>query len=318
MKKSLILFFAIIAFGKVSLAQINEFNDKLVTPRFYAEAPSYEIDIKSKVSNSEIHWKPNIRTLTGIDVAIRDFLTLGIGWANNVGAGQAAIYGNSSYTDYRIALNLPWLHLETNYQSYQGLYVDNTSQINPSYSPDIKMQDPNFSAGNASINATFILDPQKFSFVAAIGQSARQESSGGSWLLGVALSDTFFNSPSGLIPVTVRSGFGDDQNIQNAKFYGLNVKGGYGYSFIFDKKWFISLAATLGGGGEYRQYTDGVNNYSSGGATTKIDFLASLGFNGDDFLAAIIATADDTEYTTQSLKIPTLIGDAKFAIGAHF
>ena len=75
----------------------------------------------------------------------------------------------------------------------------------------------------------------------------------------------------------------------------------------------------MGGGPEYRSVKDPVRGQiTSGGTTSKIDGLISVGYNGDSFLAAIIVTGDGTTYTTQSLSIPSVIGDAKFAIGAHF
>lgn len=299
-------------------ASVNELNDKVVTARFYVDTPSYEVQIKSKIDGTQVHWKPNVRALTGVDAAIRGFLTLGIGWANNVASDQATIYGDSTYTDYRIGINFPWLHGEANYQLYKGMYLDNTTQINPAITSGVKIQDKEFQSGNISLNATVIKEPKDFSYVAAIGQSERQESSGGSLLFGLALSQTTYDSPTGLIPTAIRSHYGEDQNIKNAKFYSGTLKIGYGYTFVGSKYWFFSMALSVGAGGGYRQYTDGITTSSSSAATYKGDLLVSFGYNGEKFLAAFILTADNTEYTTQSLQLPTLIADGKFALGWHF
>ncbi len=306
-------------FTSSAFAQISDFNDKLVTGRFYVESPSYEVDIKSQSNSaSEIIWKPNIRALNGVDFAIKDFLTLGIAWATQVDSGQETQFGNSNYNDYRLGINFNGFHADANYQRYTGLYVENTTSVNPAATNDVKIQDHNFTATNISLNSTFILNPKTFSIIAALGQSDRQESSGGSLLLGLALSQTSFQSPTGLIPSLVRASYGSDQNIQNVQFYSANFKIGYGYSFIWSQYWFLTVLLDFGGGPAFRSYTDGVTTTSSASGTHKADALFSFGYNGNSFLAAVIATADNTEYSTSSLDIPSIIGDIKIAIGAHF
>jgi hypothetical protein len=299
-------------------AEINEFKDKFMTLRAYVEVPSYEIDIKSQSSGNEVVWLPNIRVLTGADISLNDFpIGGGYAWANGTPAGSGPTYGNTNYQDYRFGLTLKSFHADANYQTYDGFYVSNTSTVNPNYGPGY-IQDPNLAAVNISANGTFILKPDNFSYAAALGQNARQEASGGSWLLGFAVASTSFASSNYLIPGPFQNTYGQDQLIKNVQFYDAVVTGGYGYSFVWAQRFFLSFVIDVGLGGEYRTYGDGVNQYNSGGTSTKGDGLISLGYNGDTFLAAIIATADDTTFTTASLQLPQILGDVKLAIGGHF
>jgi len=298
-------------------AEINEFKDKFLTLRAYAEVPSYQVNIQSKTSGNQVNWTPNIRTLTGVDVSLNDFpIGGGYAWANNAGPGADQTYGPTNYQDYRLGLTLHSFHADANYQTYDGFYVSNTSSVNPAFGSGY-IQDHSLAAVNISVNGTFILSPDKFSYAAALGQNERQEAWGGSLLLGLAGSATSFASSNYLIPGPLQNTYGQDQLIKNVQFYDLIAKLGYGYTFAWTKSFFTSLIADIGVGGEYRTYGDGVTQTSSGGSSSKFDALISLGYNGDTFLMALILTGDDTTYTTSSLQIPQIIGDVKLAIGAH-
>ena len=58
---------------------INYFKNKFITLRGFVDAPSYGIDIKSKLNDRHVSWKPNARTLTGVDFYIHGFIGAGIG-----------------------------------------------------------------------------------------------------------------------------------------------------------------------------------------------------------------------------------------------
>jgi hypothetical protein len=303
-------------------AQIHEYEGKFGTFRAFVDVPSYQVDIKSKVSNQGHHvlWKPNLRALTGVDFFINGFIGAGISWANLDETGSATKRGVTEFTDYRVGLTMKSFRGEAHYQRYRGFYVDNSAEIDPAYAgTENKILDPSMLGGNISVNGTFVSKPEKFSYTAAIGQDERQESTGGSWLWGFAASETFFRTDgTSLIPAAVRSSFGEDRNVFDMHFYSLTVKGGYGHTFVAAKKWFATGILMIGAGGEYREYRDNLRKTTAGGSAGKADIVISFGYNGDDFLAAIIGTADITAYNTQSLEIPAQIGDAKIAIGAHF
>lgn len=301
-------------------AQINEYNNKFGTFRAYVDVPSYQVEIKSKVSaDNHVIWKPNIRALVGVDFYINGFIGAGIGWAGDDEPGSANRKGVTEYTDYRVGMTLRSFRAEASYQRYSGFYVENSAQIDPSYGgSENRIQDRSMAGGNISASGTFIMSPERFSLTAAIGQDSRQESSGGSWLLGFSASNAFFNTGNGLIPAIVRSRYGEDQNVTELNFYSLAVKGGYGYTVAWSRKWFTTLTIMAGGGAQYRTIKDSTRQVTSGGGVGKADVVFSFGYNGDDFLAAVIATGDMTAYNTQSLELPATLGDAKLAIGAHF
>lgn len=303
----------------VSANEINTFPDKFITARAYVDTPAFQVDIQSKVANQEVVWQPNLRTFTGVDVSINNFIGAGASWANNDNPGSAQAMGVTNFFDYRLGLTLKSFHADANFQQYYGFYVANTNQINPGFTPaGTDMQDSSMVAQNISVDTTFILNPDRFSYTAGLGQDARQEAWGGSLLFGLAASDVYFNTGNGLIPTVVRGNFGQDRNVTFMQFYSLEAKIGYGYTFAWTKKWFTTFVFNVGGGEEYRNYGTPAQSTQSGGATYKVDGLVSAGYNGDTFLIAFIATGDDTTYTTQSLQVPAVLGDVKLAIGGHF
>jgi hypothetical protein len=136
--------------------------------------------------------------------------------------------------------------------------------------------------------------------------------------LGAGLTETDLSNDNLLIPSQIRSRFGEDRNIKIAHFYSANIKGGYGYTFAFTPKWFTSLAFNLGFGSLMRIYSDSTAEYKEAGASSKGDGMITFGYNGDNFLAAVIIVGDITTYTTRSLEIPRGLWTGRIAIGGHF
>lgn len=317
-KQKNVFLIVILFFSFKSHGQINEYSNKILTARVYAEAPSYKFQVENSARTSNATWVPNLRGLTGVDVSINGFISVGYGWANNDDPGSAQKKGVTDFTDYRVTYTPKSFRIEANFQRYRGFYLENTQQVNPAYATGYHMLDPNMIGGNISLNATFVSSPDKFSYTAAINQDARQESSGGSWLWGLAFNDTFFSSDAMLIPSAIRGNFGEDQNTISLHFNSLTLKGGYGHTFVLAKKWFASFVLNVGVGATYRVIKDNSRQTTGTGSAAKSDAVLSFGYNGDDFLIALISTGDLTSFKTNSLEIPATLADAKLALGWHF
>ncbi|MCC6277802.1 MAG: DUF4421 family protein [Oligoflexia bacterium] len=318
MNKSFIVMGLCLCVTAAHAGSINHFSNKFITIRGYAEFPSYQLELKSQQTGKIVKWQPNLRSITGVDFSIHGLFGAGIGFQGPEAAETRESKGITDYIDYRFSFAFRRFHMALNYQQYKGFFIENSAEIDPTVQEPNHIKERNMTSGNASANLTFISNPESFSYMAALDQNARQESSGGSWLLGLSATDTHFSNDNFMIPAAVRNEFGNDSRIKVGHFYSLEAKGGYGYTVAWTQKWFTSAAVNLGLGGLWRVYSDDQTEYKSTGSSGKADALASFGFNGDDFLMTVVVTGDITTFTTRSIDIPRHLWSAKLLIGAHF
>jgi len=304
----------IFLFCSTALA-LEDFDGSLFALKFYAETPGFDFTFRGIESKREVQFNPNAAQLTGVSVYLYGFLGVGYGFKNPLSDSEKVKKGETDYEDWRLSFAFSRFHLTMNYQSYDGFYIKNTSSVDPLAIPF--MQSPELKLENGSANFTFIWNPERFSLEAALDQTVRQEMSGGSWLLGAAVSRTRFSDIQPIIPSQVRGQFGDDQNIEEGEFLALTAKVGYGYTIAWSKKWFTSMALQLGGGQQRRKYRDANLTREGWHTATKYDALLTTGYNGDRIFSGLGLMADATSYKTSSLEIISNIWSAKLFVGAR-
>ena len=300
-------------------AKVNLLRHKAVTVRGFLETPSYAVSLDSRISSSKVRWEPNLRALSGVDFSIRGFLGFGYGFIGNEDPQARDKNGRTTYSDYRLGATFPSWQLTGNLQTYRGLFISNSSDVDPSYAgSSVNIQDPTFQVQNLSVNFTYIFDPDSFSLQAAIDQSARQEESGGSWLAGLATSDTRLISDRQLIPTAAQSGYGSDGPIRSAHFDTFTVKGGYGYTIAWTPNFFTSVLLNIGIGYGRKEYDNGTQYKTGSFTASKGDALFSIGYNSDSFIASLVAIVDSYTFSTDFINLPTSLVSSKLAIGTHF
>ena len=156
---------------------------------------------------------------------------------------------------------------------------------------------------NILLAFTYVFKPKNYSIQAALSRTERQIHSGGSWLAGIAATQTTIENSSGLIPSQVRNYFGVDQNITKDRSRTLMGTGGYAYTISFTEKFFTSLLGVVGYGLGDSSYT--VSNVTSSLNFGAFTFSAKLviAYNGDSFITGVSSESQVTNYQTQSIKI---------------
>ncbi|WP_029902136.1 DUF4421 domain-containing protein [Prevotella sp. 10(H)] len=114
------------------------------------------------------------------------------------------------------------------FQSYKGLYHEPKEEQYDIY-PDISLRQYGF-------NGQYIFNGNKFSYPAAFNQSEKQLKSAGSFLLGGAMYYSRARSDSSIV-------FQDGHKLRN---YQIGINGGYAYTWVPNKRLFISISASVG------------------------------------------------------------------------
>lgn len=268
----------------------------------------------------EIRFRPNTLPLNGVQVTAYG-LTLAYKKDVSRNPTEDARKGKTSYEDIRGALNLgekdQWL-LVGYYNRYGGLYIENSSDVDPSYFGQTSfIQRSDISIFNSGFAAIYVWDPDKFSLPAAVMQSARQVESAGSLLIMAGFDGTLFTSDQSLLPASIQSAYGKDAPMSAGQFSTASISAGYGYT-LTKASFFLTAIVMAGPGTQWRRYTvNGVESTSTVNAA-KLTVGASTGYNGESFFTGLSYVMNSTEYATESIRIRTQLISLRAFLGVRF
>jgi hypothetical protein len=295
-------------------AGMHEYSGKTLHTKLGIDLPGYDLNFKS--DTREIKFSPNVRALYAVGLSLQDFIGINWGFRATQTEKESAQRGETDYEDWRINLAFRQFHLFLNYSQFRGFYIQDSREVDNTWVDGQPfVQAPNLSSRTAGANFTWIVSPEDYSMVAALDQTERQEKSGGSWLLGAAVSETVFRDEDEIIPASVQSAYGADQKLQEGRFLVLNVKGGYGHTFVFAKKYFAAASLQIGGGTQRMKLKGTDFSRTEWANSAKLDALLSLGWNGDNYYSGLAATADGTSYDTGPVEITTTLYVIKLYFG---
>ncbi len=282
-----------------------------------AEATSgFSLALINSQGNRTINYSPNILTSTSVSVAFKDYIGASFSFRGAAEPQTQYSKGTTDYDDFHFTFDFSNFYIEGVYQRYNGLYISNSSDADPTVKGNILL--PNMSVQNIVFNYTYIFRPKTFSISAALSRTERQIKSGGSWLMGGSLIQTTLANATGMLPLAVRNQYGPDQNITDDRTRCLILTGGYGHTFVFAEKYFATLIGNIGYGLGESSFNDSVQSFHAGYTAFKVALKAILAYNGDSFLAGADVQADSLTSQTNSMQIQSGPIFVTFFVGTRF
>jgi hypothetical protein len=268
------------------------------------EIPSAELKFQSSVSNQEVKFIPSLRGLLNVGVTDARYFGISAGLPLEKDEKDRRKEGKSKYNDFRFNFAFTRFFLQVGYVQYRGFYIENSRDADPTWHNGLPyLRESDLYKRTFYANATMIVKPQRYSLESAVGQTAHQIISGGSWLWGLAAREEKIDNPDAIIPLNIRTGFGRDQNMQSANMTSAFIKGGYGYQFNFTPAFFINAYATLGVGMKQLSIRSPGENHKETESATKIDAQLSIVNNGKKFYGGFRTFIDSATYDSRDMKI---------------
>ncbi len=307
----------LLLFVQTANADIQPFSNKVLHVKSGLGFPGYDLQFKSK--ENTLQFNPNLRALLYVSASFEGLFGASYGFRMSQNQKDKEQMGDSSYQDYRFNFAFRQLLLNVSWSKMAGFYVKDTKAIDPSWTSGSPFyQANNLSATTAVANLTWVFSPEQFSLEAAIDQTKRQATSGGSWLLGAALGQTTFRDDKPIIPASIQSSYGDQAQLESGRFNSLVVKAGYGYALIVQSKFFLSGALQVGFGPQWSNLTVSGDQIFRRQNAAKLDALISLGYNGDDNYAGLSFLGDNFTYPTGAMEISSLLHFSSVFFGMRF
>lgn len=132
--------------------------------------------------------------------------------------------------------------------SYKGYDFKDNQLLNPQ-PPNGLLERNDLTVGNYGVNFQYIFNYKKFSYRAPFIQSQCQLKSAGSFILGGAVHYTRAKADSSIIPNNITlNDFYDNVQFNKTGAFSLGVNGGYAYTQVIGKHFFITASALVGAG----------------------------------------------------------------------
>ena len=222
--------------------------------RIYASQKYSSQKILDLGEKTTLNYRPSNGYVVGLGFNYK-FLGVNIGTIFPFAQPDISHYGKTKYLDFQSHLYLRFLTVDFYTGYYKGLYLSNSAEVlsgRPSGSEFYTRGDISTTSGGFGIYAN--LNPTKYSVRAPFLQNEWQKRSAGQPMLGVELYWVGSSADSSFIPAKLTNrNFFDGIDFNRWRFYSVNLTGGYSYTLVIRKKFFI-MAGLNGsvGIGEYQ------------------------------------------------------------------
>lgn len=318
MKNIICLLFSInivVSFAQNDSIQVNDFSTKKLLVRMFTGTKSYHFVLKENFYGvgEQVEYKSIEKAFLGFAIHYN-----GLGGHVWIGLplylGNKIPYEENKAVDIQANFYKKRAVIDVNYQNFQGLYLINSG----------KYQLPVDKKGNLfrkdlslrSLNANYIYEfNENFSLASGFTQSKRQTHSTGTFLFMTSFEWDNFQADSNLIPLNSTIQKIANHELTYGNFLVTVFGGGYGYNFVFKKRYFLSLLATAGPSLQWQK-----TNYQDGKLTINYHYnlRCGVGYNGNKWITGVTFVKDYQNYHLNNIHANLMKQHIKIFLGYRF
>lgn len=290
------------------------------TIRTYVGEKFATFSLEDRMRGHDLDYRPNAVLALGLGFNYRG-LGLSLSTRTPFHDPKESLYGKTQRFDFQLHRYRRKLAIDLYLQRYKGYHLNDKAQA-PLYvgqgtedSPEFPYF-PEMRSLKLGVTALYVFNGNRFSMRSAVNQQEWQLKSSGSPMIGAALFyHQLSNGGDGLIP----TGFPDPMmfggyNPTKIHSYSLTFQGGYGYTYVYRKNWFATLAADVGFGPgfvrmEGKSLVDPTftrEDRSGLDIQGRANLRASLGYNNQNWTFGLFGIATGDRYT-----LPKFPGETK-------
>jgi len=250
-----------------------------IVGRFYFSKKYAAFSLPATNNDQNLVYRPNTLLTMGIGATYNN-LTLNLGYGfgflnNNEDKGktksidlQAHLYPRKWALDI-LAIKHKGVYLD------QGSYTDGEPG-NYYYRPDIQQLFVGFSGYR-------LLNPQRFSYNAAMNQNEWQKKSAGSLMVGGLVYYGQIKGDSSLVPKQVESSFPKASGINNINVFSAGIGGGYAYTLVIAKHFYITGSGIVNLNVNFSTVEDMNDKKNKTAIKPSTIYKAAIGYNSDSW-----------------------------------
>jgi hypothetical protein len=305
--------------GSVVFAKWEPIKEKVLKVELGQVLNSYEFEIiaNQKTTGSAAKYKPHSPTKTSL-TATYGYLWATLRLVNPTNPSDDLDKGNSRSVDFQFRF-LGAQSLEFVYQTYSGYYLDNSGDLDPSYSgKSQKIIRSDIATKNYGINYFHSMREEAFSIAVAFDQNGRQLESDWGYGYLASANDSIIGGDSPLVPTVVASQFGPLSDLREVNRRSLNI--GAWVGGIWTKGNFYTagfLALGFGVQDTVSEYQNSPSKRHSEGANVS-SARFGLGFNGINHISGVQIFIDGVSTPIDDGKIQSATSEGKFFYAYRF
>lgn len=218
-------------------------------------------------------YKPNEHNNLGLGFTYK-FLSINLGFHLPFTDRDRGIYGTTRQLDLQTHIYSPKFIIDFYGQFYKGFYL---AGDHPLITGNIKR--PDMRSRDISLSVLHVFNYNRFSYNAAPYQNEVQKKSAGSFIAGAGIFHTYVKADSAILPAYMRSAGGDV--FSTTGNIAIGAEGGYGYTLVILKRFFITGILTGGPGIAYSVIPGSL------GTQLQLNIRGAAGYNYNKYFAGI-------------------------------
>jgi len=252
---------------------------RTIVGRFYFSKKYATFILPAANDGQNLKYRPNTLLTMGIGATYNNLtlnLAYGFGFLNN-----DENKGKTKSIDLQAHLFPHKWAMDIIAIRHKGIYSDpeNNDAAKPGnyyYRPDIQQL-------FVGLSGYRVLNPQRFSFNAAMTQNEWQKKSAGSLMVGGLVYYGQIKGDSSLVSKEVENSFPNAAGIDNVNFFSVGIGGGYAYTLVVAKHFYLtgSLIANLNA--DFSAVENMTDKKNKTGIKPSTIYKAAIGYNSDSW-----------------------------------
>lgn len=267
----------------------------------------------------DVEYTSKVASQTYAGIAYGSFGIAGAVSNGNLSDEDKARYGSSRANDWQFRFFGEKFTWDFFYQDYKGYYIENSEQIDPALNAESpRIQRGDIQSLHYGLQLFYAFSPERYHMGGAFDSRVRQIESGGSWVAFAGLDQHRLSADLSLVPAVRQADFGKLGTFERGNFVIARAGGGYAYTAVWNRKWYLSglLTAALGAQrGEYRLST---GDEDSAETTAGTNVKMSLGYAGDSTVAGLAVMMDQSQLRVGTGDISMATKQATIFFGMRF
>jgi hypothetical protein len=272
---------------------IKVYRDELTTRIFLARKQN-GIKLSEKLLHPGLKYRTNDNLQLGIGYTY-SFLNINLAFKMPFINSDDDLYGESRYTDLSVQTNFRSFIFDVYLQWNKGYYLSNPEAFYPVRTNGAaRPQRGDMRSSLVGFNASYLFNSERYSYKASFLQNEFQKRSAGTPIVGAEAYWMLCMADSSISPdLDDGSHFFHDGPFNQADLFHFGLNGGYAYTFVWNERIYVSLAAVLGLAGGYQMIHDSQTSHTccmglSAGVSNHNKI--SIGYNNNRYYVGISYT----------------------------
>lgn len=271
--------------------------------------------LRDRINKTSLKYIPVRDISLGLGVSYKWF-ALDLTFA--LGLRKRSEFDNTRSFDFQGSMFSSKQYITFTIQYYQAYQLNSINGVDIVLSEDIKRRE-DIRTINLGIQYMFATNYTKFSIKAPFVQNEGQRKSAGSPIIGASFNMFVMDADSSIVPNEVSGSFEPNLHLTDLNILSASISFGYMYSFVYKKRFFLTLSLIPGlniNAGDY--YTDS-RVYNSASINLKLNSLNAIGYNSSKFFTGF-QFFSSAYFTSLDKKLSAEIGHGKlsFFVGYRF